>query len=82
MCPTDDCEVTSCDDTCRSNYDCILSNSNAMDIVSCRGYGIWDEKYGWDFMKSLTMNPWIQPPGANRDSGFDIPPIDFNPMPR
>ena len=53
MCQNEDCVVEECDETCRKDLGCTLENSSAQDIIACRGYGLQDREYGFDYLLSM-----------------------------
>lgn len=60
MCQSEECIVSSCDETCRNDLACQLDNSNPQDILACRGYGLQDRDYGFDYLLSMVQNPWVE----------------------
>lgn len=38
----------------------MLKYDTSIEIINCRGYGVFDSEYGYDYIRSLLMNPWVE----------------------
>lgn len=64
MSPNVESYVKSCDQTCRKNLYCKLSNASQLAIIDCKETGMLDTEYGLEYLFSTIQNPWVKVNGT------------------